>query len=213
MAGVTLVPDVAPWETMKIRILNGGHAVIAYAAGLLGIRYVHEAMAHPLIRAFLDKVEREEIIPHVPPVPGTDLAAYSAEVAARFANPSVGDTVRRLCLDGSNRQPKFIVPSIVDALRAGAPIAGLALASALWCRYCLGRTEAGEEIAPNDPDWERLTETAKAARTDPLAWLAMRDIYGGSADAAALKSAFSAALRDIDRHGVSATLRAYVGGT
>ena len=54
---------------MKIRILNGGHAVIAYRAGLLDIYFVHEAMEHPSIHAFLEKLERDEIMPAVPPVP------------------------------------------------------------------------------------------------------------------------------------------------
>ena len=55
--GVTFTPHVHAYETMKIRILNGGHAIIAYPGGLMDIEYVHEAMADPLIRAFLDKVE------------------------------------------------------------------------------------------------------------------------------------------------------------
>ena len=42
--GVTFTSDVAPYELMKIRILNGGHAAIAYPAGLLDIHFVHEAM-------------------------------------------------------------------------------------------------------------------------------------------------------------------------
>jgi len=50
--GVTFTPHVHAFEKMKIRILNGGHAVIAYPGGLMGIEYVHEAMAHPLIRGF-----------------------------------------------------------------------------------------------------------------------------------------------------------------
>jgi mannitol 2-dehydrogenase len=37
--------------------------------------HAHEAMAYPLILGFLDKVEGEEIIPYLPPVPGADLAA------------------------------------------------------------------------------------------------------------------------------------------
>src|SRR5262245_3341777 len=43
-AGVTFVQDVSPYELMKIRILNGGHAAIAYPAALMGIHFVHEAM-------------------------------------------------------------------------------------------------------------------------------------------------------------------------
>src|SRR5690606_21923335 len=40
--GVQCVPDVAPFEHMKIRILNGGHAAIAYPAALLDIGFAHE---------------------------------------------------------------------------------------------------------------------------------------------------------------------------
>ena len=75
-AGVTFVNDVSPYELMKIRILNGGHAAIAYPAALMDIHFVHEAMEEPLIRNFLAKLEREEIIPTVPPVPDTDIDDY-----------------------------------------------------------------------------------------------------------------------------------------
>ena len=45
--GVTFTPHVHAYEMMKIRILNGGHAIIAYPGGLMDIEYVHEAMAEP----------------------------------------------------------------------------------------------------------------------------------------------------------------------
>ncbi|MEL6751772.1 MAG: mannitol dehydrogenase family protein, partial [Pseudomonadota bacterium] len=154
--GVEFVKDVAPYELMKLRILNGGHAAIAYPAGLLGIHFVHDAMAHPLIAAFLEKLARVEVIPTVPEIEGVSFDDYLTTVIERFANHRIGDTISRLCLDGSNRQPKFIVPTIADRLKAGDPIDGLALESAFWCRYCCGETEAGETIAPNDPDWDNL---------------------------------------------------------
>ena len=50
-------PMSRPSRYMKIRILNGGHAIIAYPGGLLDIHFVHEAMEHPLIARFLAKVE------------------------------------------------------------------------------------------------------------------------------------------------------------
>lgn len=208
--GVEFVRDVGPWELMKIRILNGGHAVIAYPAGLMGIEFVHEAMENALVRAFLDKVTAEEIVPAVPPVPGTDLPAYAAKVAERFANPKIGDTVRRLCLDGSNRQPKFIVPTIAARLKAGRGIGGLALESALWCRYCYGVDEHGADIAPNDPNWNRLVERARAAKGRPEAWLAMEDIYGDVAKAEPFRTHFGAALSALWRDGTEAVLKRYV---
>ncbi|MFO1121912.1 MAG: mannitol dehydrogenase family protein [Hyphomicrobiales bacterium] len=209
-AGVTFVGDVTPWENMKIRILNGGHAIIAYAGGLLDVQFVHEAMEHPLVSAFLDKVEVEEVIPTVAPVPDTDLHDYYRLIVRRFANPKIGDTIRRLCLDGSNRQPKFIVPVLRDRLKAGAGLDGLALESALWCRYCFGVTDSGQTIAPNDPNWSRLQELAKSARDAPDAWLAMEDIYGDVGQAPAFRTAFARALTSLWREGVSATLEAYL---
>jgi mannitol 2-dehydrogenase len=208
--GVQFVSDVAPYEHMKIRILNGGHATIAYPAALMDIKFVHEAMDNELVLDFLRKVEREEIIPVVPPVPDTDLNAYYQLIETRFANPKIGDTVTRLCLDGSNRQPKFILPSAADRIGAGASVKGLALVSALWARYCFGETESGTTIPPNDPSWERLTAQAKRAKEDPRAWLEMRDIFGALADEPVYVEAFSTALRSLWAAGTRETLTRYL---
>ncbi len=168
-------------------------------------------MAHPLILGLLNKVEREEIIPYVPPPPGTDLAAYYDLIVQRFSNPEVADTERRLCLDGSNRQPKFIVPSLRDALAAGGRIDGLALVSALWCRYCAGSEEDGTPIPPNDPNWDRLLPLAQAARATPEAWLdGLTDVYGETAAAPRFRTAFTSALSSLWSRGVPATLSDYL---
>ncbi|MCQ0989139.1 mannitol dehydrogenase family protein [Jiella marina] len=209
--GVQFVPDVSPYETMKIRILNGGHAIIAYPAGLMDVHFVHEAMEHDLVARFLDKLEAEEVLPIVPPVPDTDLAEYYALIKRRFANPKIGDTIRRLCLDGSNRQPKFIVTSILDNLRAGREPTGLALESALWCRYCRGVTDSGAKIEPNDPNWDRLVERAKAAESDPMEWLAMSDVYGSLKNEPRFAEPFAAWLKMLAEKGTAETLKVYLG--
>src|SRR5271169_3472561 len=208
--GVTFTSDVAPYELMKIRILNGGHAAIAYPAGILDIHFVHEAMEDGQIAAFLETLTKREIIPVVPPPPQVDLEAYRKTVAERFANPKIADTIQRLCFDGSNRQPKFILPSAADRLKAGGSVNGLALVSALWCRYCFGETESGKAIAPNDPSWDRLQKAAKPARSDPLAFLILGDIFGGLAENPAYLGAFSKALASLWARGVRSTLADYL---
>ena len=210
--GVTFTPHVHAYETMKIRILNGGHAIIAYPGGLLDIEYVHEAMADPLISGFLDKVERDEIIPIVPPVPATDLDAYYTLIRERFSNPEVADTERRLCLDGSNRQPKFIIPSITDNLARGVLPRGLILESALWCRYCMGVSDSGAQIAPNDPNWDRLQSVAHRAAADPAAWLGMTDIYGDLGQNPDVVACFAAYLADLGARGTRAVLADFIAG-
>ena len=209
--GVTFVHDVHPFERMKISILNGGHAAIAYVSALMDIVYVHEAMADARVARFLSKLLADEVIPVVPPVPGVDLGAYQASVMHRFANHAVGDTIRRLCADGSNRQPKFVVPTIRARLERGASVAGLALVSAAWCRYCAGITDSGAAIEPNDEAWPRLYAAARATEMDARAWLAMRDIYGGVAEHPVFVAAFASALRALARDGTARALHAYVG--
>jgi mannitol 2-dehydrogenase len=208
--GAEFVADVTPYEMMKLRILNAGHAIIAYPSGLMDIHFVHEGMENPLVRAFLQKVERDEIIPIVPPVPNTDTDAYFRKVEERCLNPKIGDTIRRLCLDGSNRQPKFIIPSIADRLDKGLPVEGLALESALWCRYCEGTTDSGKVTEANDPNWDRLQDRARAARDDPAAWLSMADIYGRTAEAPAFRDAFGRWLRALWSDGTAPTLQRYL---
>jgi mannitol 2-dehydrogenase len=208
--GVTLTPHVHNFEMMKIRILNGGHATIAYPGGLMDIEYVHEAMANPLIKGLLDKVEIDEIVPYIPPVPDTNLGDYYRLIVERFSNPEVADTERRLCLDGSNRQPKFIVPSIRDALASGGSVEGLALVSAMWCRYCYGETDSGTPIPPNDPDWDALVARSRDAKARPAAWLEMVSVYGDLGQDARFAGAFERHLNRLWAIGTKQTLTEYL---
>lgn len=208
--GAQFVKDVTPWEYMKIRILNGGHAVIAYIGGLMDIHFVHEAMETPLIKNYLKKVTDDEIRPTVHPVPGTDLQDYQKLIERRFANPKIGDTIRRLCLDGSNRQPKFIVPPIADRLKDGKSIFGLALESALWCRYCFGLSDSGKVIEPNDPNWSHLQAKAKLAKVNPQVWLDMAEIYGDVGQHPVMQRLFADYLAAIWKDGAEATVKSYL---
>ncbi len=209
-AGVQFVPDVAPYEHMKIRILNGGHAAIAYPAALLDIHFVHEAMEDPDIRAFLAKLEREEIIPVIPPVPDTDLNDYFSLIERRFLNPKIADTIPRLAQDGSNRQPKFILPSTADRLARGEDVVGLALVSALWCHYLAGATDSGKAITFNDPNIDRIHAAATAAKGDPDAFLELKDIFGAVAGSGLFRKRFANALESLQQKGTRATLKAYL---
>lgn len=207
--GVQFVEDVHPFENMKIRILNGGHASLVYPSALLGLKFVHDAMEHKPVRAFLDALEVNEIIPTVGPVPDTNLSEYWKIIARRFSNPTMNDTVHRNAYDGSGRQPKFIIPVLKDNLVAGRSVDGLAIVSAMWCRYCQGATEAGVIVAPHDPQWDRLHQTALAAKKNPQIWLDMADIYGETGQHPLMKEAFAKAMRLIETKGIEATLGDY----
>lgn len=210
LSTITFVEDVEPFERMKIRILNGGHASLCYGAALLGIEYVHEAMQHPVIGPFLDTLEKNELIPSVGTVPGVDLRDYWKTIQSRFSNSAMCDTIQRNVAQGSDRQTKFVIPVIEANIRLNNDVKGLATVSALWCRYCQGKTESGNVIEPNDCLWDRLNEKAMLAVKNPSVWLEMEDIYGDCGKNPLFVHHFTEALNTIHKEGVEAAMKKYV---
>ncbi|OIQ32945.1 MAG: mannitol dehydrogenase [Alphaproteobacteria bacterium MedPE-SWcel] len=207
--GATFTDAVHDYETMKIRILNAGHQVIANAGELLSCTTIAECMTDADIAGLFHRVQAEEIAPYVAAVPEITPTDYVTLIASRFSNPEIRDTTRRVAFDGSSRHTGFILPILRDALAAGGPVEGLALVEALWARMCAGTREDGSAIAPNDPKWDALTAAAQAARQDPAVWLAQKGLYGPLADAPAFAEAFAGWLRLIWNEGTRAALRRY----
>lgn len=211
-AGATFSDQVHDFELMKIRILNGGHQVIAVPGELLSVKTIAGCMQHPLIADFFTKVQQDCVVPHVKPVPGMEPAAYVDLIRQRFSNPKIVDTTRRVAFDGSSRHPAFILPSIRDGLTSGANVDGLALVEACWARMCEGSREDGSQIEANDPYWDQLQATATAAKGAPETWLAMRHIYGDLAQQPRFADAFCGWLECIWNRGLEASLAVYCEG-
>ena len=210
--GATFTDDVHAFEAMKIRILNGGHQLIANAGEVLSIEHISGCMDHTLIGDYFRKTAKSEIAKQVHAVPGMTPDAYANLIDSRFSNAEIVDTVRRVAFDGSSRQTGFILPTLRDALAKGDPIDGLALSQAIWARMCEGTREDGSTIAPNDPIWDKLNAAAKAAKTDPKVWLAQDDIYGDLAANVAFAAPFERWLSLIWSDGLEAALTAYLQG-
>lgn len=208
--GAIFTPEVAAFEMMKLRILNGGHQVICAAGELLGLETIAACMAHPAIRNMFRKITQDEIGPHVATVPGITATEYAALIEDRFANPEILDTTRRVAFDGSSRHAGFLLPCIRDGLIHNTPIEGLALASALWARYCLGRRENGSAIAPNDPLWPELQAAAQAAQSNPVEWLTRVEIYRDVKAAPRFVDAFCRWARCLAANGTEHALEQYL---
>ena len=209
--GVTFTDDVHPYEAMKIRILNGGHQVLANAGELLSLATIADCMADKAVSTFFRKVQREEILPYVDAVPGMSPGDYLDLIERRFANPAIHDTTRRVAFDGSSRHTGFVLPVLRDALAAGGSVEGLALVEALWARMCAGTREDGSVIEANDPQWATLQDAAKAAAKQPQAWLEQPTIYGDIASDGTFSAAFARWLTHIRQYGASHALASYVG--
>jgi mannitol 2-dehydrogenase len=206
---VQLVPDVTPYELMKLRLLNASHQALCYLGYLSGYRYAHEVCSDPLFTGFLLGYMDQEGTPTLQPVPGVDLDAYKHELIERFANPEIRDTLARLCAESSDRIPKWLVPVIRRNLATGGPVRRSALVVASWARYAEGVDERGEPIEIVDRRKDAVTARAAQQRDDPLAFLRDPDLFGDLAEQGRFTEEYVAALESLHRHGARATLEAW----
>ena len=207
--GVQFSSKVHQYEEQKIRILNAGHQIIANAAELLSIDTIDKAMKHEGIYSFLKKVMKEEIIPHVNPLPDISPEQYFESILNRFLNPEIKDTTRRVAFDGSSRHSLFLVPSINDSIKNNMSLKGLALAQAIWAKMCKGVREDNSMIENNDPIWETLNTYAIDTKNNPLKWFDLKEVYGNLDHDQSFKELFIKWLKNLEELGVEKTIFKY----
>lgn len=157
-AGALFVDDVAPYERMKLRLLNGAHSLIAYAGFLAGYETVADAMANRAI-ARLARAQMAAAAKTLSPVPGIDLDTYCNQLVARFSNGAIRHLTYQIAMDGTEKLPQRILAPLADTMAQGGDPAPFAFTLAAWMRYCLGQTEDGAPYDLRDP---RQTVIAQA---------------------------------------------------
>jgi fructuronate reductase len=135
-AGARFVDDVHPYETRKLFLLNGGHSLLAYAAGARGHETIAQAVADPDCRGWLDQWW-DEAVRHVP-LPAADLTAYRAALVDRFANPRIRHTLAQIAADGSQKLPIRVLPVLRAEREAGRLPSGAVRILAAWIDHLRG---------------------------------------------------------------------------
>jgi mannitol 2-dehydrogenase len=209
--GVQFTAAVAPYERMKIRLLNATHSAMGYLGYLAGYRYIYEIAQAPEFIPYLKALMDVEVTPLIENVPGINLDEYKATLMERFANESIKDQALRICMDGSSKMPKFILPSISEELERGGSYTRLALCVASWLRFLNAKDEAGEEIPIQDPQADRLKAAAQAGR-DVKHFLVMEDIFGDLGKNQAFVQELQRLVDSLYEKGARATLDAVVKG-
>jgi len=131
----------------------------------------------------------------------------------RFANPNIKDQVSRICSNGSAKMPKFLLPSITEALVEGRPHRLLTLAVAGWFRYLRGTDKQGHEFTIEDPHSGTLRELARLGGDDPRPLLNLHKIFGDLGKNKAWVQSLAEALHAIDKNGGRPTLAQHSTGT
>lgn len=206
-AGVKYVQDVAPYEKMKIRLLNAGHSLLGFTGALHGYTYIYETVNDKLYSTLLRKFMDNEVTPVLDEVPGIDLNKYKDSLIERFGNQNIKDQVARICLQSSAKIPKFLLPTVRDQLKSGGSVFISALVNAAWCRYAEGIDESGKRYVIEDDMKDILHDKALLSHQDNLAFLGIESIFGDLVNSKTFTEAYIRSLNSIYNAGISASVK------
>jgi fructuronate reductase len=160
-AGATITTDVAPYEAVKLRLLNATHSLLAYAGALAGYATIAEAVRDERLASAAAALMAEDVMPTLARPEGLDLQEYQRTVLQRFANPALRHRTTQVAMDGSQKLPVRLLGTIRDRLRAGAEPRWAALGVAAWMVYVARERDAnGRPLPLDDPMAQRLRTAA-----------------------------------------------------
>ena len=172
-AGVTVTADVDPYEETKIRVLNGGHTCLTYLAALEGVETFDEAMRLPHLNAHFLNFETQEVLPALTLDLPFSKDVYLENIARRFGNVAIGDTVARICADGMAKFPIFVRPTLEGCLKQGIMPIHSIRSIASWHQFSQ-RVVAGKiPFKYAEPSWDQLK-----AMLGTEAFITSRQLWG-----------------------------------
>ena len=177
--GVQFVPDVTPYEKMKIRLLNAGHSVLGIPGAIHGHKTIDECMNDQVFSLFMRQFMDKEVTPILGHIEGIDLTKYKNSLEERFSNPNLKDSVDRICSESSAKLPKFLIPTIKENLKIGGSVKYGILILAAWCYYHdKGSDESGIPLNILDHQKSLLHQAAKDTQKNWTSFLNQPEIFG-----------------------------------
>lgn len=143
--GAELVQDAGPYETAKLRLLNGAHSLLAYCGLERGYSFVHEAIADPALLALARQLMLNEAAPTVVSAPGLDLPAYAGALLERFANPALNHRLIQIAMDGSQKLPQRWLATLEANRAAGQRCPAILTGLRAWLGHIAGRNGTVED--------------------------------------------------------------------
>jgi fructuronate reductase len=153
--GAMFVNDVAPYELMKLRMLNGSHSLIAYLGVLLGHTFVRDVMNQPMLKKLV-KRHLLAAMKTLNPLAEIDFIRYAEELIERFSDPSLAHKTKQIAMDGTEKIPQRIIEPAVHALNNKQDFRTYAFTIALWMRYTLEYSDNRSTYTVEDPRIEKI---------------------------------------------------------
>ena len=164
--GAELVDDVAPFEAMKLRLLNGSHSALAYLGYLAGHAFIYEVAGDERFERYM-RALMQEATPTLRVPARVDLSAYREALVTRFRNPALPHRTRQIAMDGSQKLPQRLLGTILDGRAAGSRPVWACLVLAAWMRFVRGYADDGSTLPLNDPLADRLRAAVSTVDDKP----------------------------------------------
>ena len=200
LGGAQFVDNVAPYEKIKLRLLNAAHQAMCYLGYLHGYRYIHEVAQDPVFDAYTRKFMKEAVIT-LDPVFGIDLDEYQNTLMVRFSNPNIRDHLSRICEYSSDRIPIFNVPAMIEQLDEIDKLTASTYVIAGWLKYAQEIDEEGNPINIIDNRKDEIIKAAKEAEADPCCFLKFEDMFGRLSQDKQFRKIFTNAFNIINEFG------------
>lgn len=180
--GALVVDDVRPYETLKMRVLNGIQSNVCQLGLLSDLEFMADVMGLETFEVFARRTILDEVVPGLPTVPGIDVAAYVEQSIRRLKNPDLRHGTLQISTDGSQKIRQRLLEPLRAAIAAGCPANGLLLGVAGWMCYAGGLHWRNAPIDIRDPKAAATAEIGRRLGHDPEAFvsemLGLADIFG-----------------------------------
>lgn len=104
--------DVSPYKKRKVRILNGSHTSMVFAALLSGLDTVGECMEDKTVFNFLRTCLFDEILPTIGLT--DENAEFAEAVLDRFRNPFIKHKLRSIALNSVSKFSVRVLPTVEE---------------------------------------------------------------------------------------------------
>ena len=213
LARVQFVRDAKPYETIKMRALNGAQSTLSHLGAIVGHEFSFEAARDPLLLSLTRRMLESETASTLPVVDGMAVQPYIESSLARIKNSAIRHRCHQIGTDGSQKIRQRILDPLRERLAAGLSADLLTLAAGSWIAYCLcGAARFGRRWAPSDPWAAPIIALGEQAGEDfaglAKSILAISAIFGTDLATAKMTASIAAHLRGL----LAGDAREYLAG-
>ncbi len=176
--GVQFVKNIAPYQNMKLQLLNAGHSILGILGTLHGYKTVQEAANDADFMLFLENFMDLEVAPTLVEAKKISIEEYKTTLITRFKNPNINDSLSRICSESSAKIPIFILSTLdIQLSKKEKSFNRIAFVIAAWCKYNDGIDDLGYHYNIEDSISNILIRMAALSQQNPIKFLEIEPVF------------------------------------